>query len=506
MESGDYLNVLVEKLKDVLMSVVPITVIVLILNFTLTPLEIPLLIRFLLGATCIIIGLTIFLTGADIGITPIGSLMGANLTKTNKAWIVGIGGFILGFIVCIAEPSLLVLGEQVGSVTGGAIPKLSIVLSVSIGVGLLLATGFLRIVYNFPLYKLLTIIYTVILLLSFISSPNFLAVAFEASAAVTGALVVPFIMALAIGVSRLKKDSKASEEDSFGLVGLSGLGGLLSVMVMGIVFGADTVGGDLDATTTATVSILGPFLANLPRITGEVFFALLPIILIFIIFQQISFKLSKRTYHRILKGLLYTFVGLILFLLGVNAGFMDVGSVIGHNLASFDNKAIVVIVGLVLGLVTILAEPAVYVLTHQIEDVTGGSVPRRLILIALCLGVGSAVGLSVLRIVVPAIKFWHYVLPGYALAVGMMYIVPKLFVGIAFDSGAVASGPMCATFLLAFTQGAAAAAEGANVLIDGFGVIATVALMPVITLEVVGLIYKAKTAKEGLPADDESSR
>jgi hypothetical protein len=498
------LNVISEKLKEVMMSVVPIVIIVLILNFTLTPLDTPLLIRFLLGAACIIFGLTIFLLGIDLAITPIGSLMGSNLTKSNKVWLVAIGGITLGFIVCVAEPSLLVLGEQVAFVTGGAISKLSIVLSVSIGVGLLLASGFLRIVFNIPLYKQLTVIYTIILVLSLITSPNFLAVAFEASAAVTGALVVPFIMALALGVSSLKKDSKASEEDSFGLVGLSGIGGLLGVMVMGIVSRADTVAGDLDSKVSATMSILGPFIAELPRIVFEVLMALLPIILIFIIFQKLSFKLSRRKYKRILKGLAYTFIGLVLFLWGVNAGFMEVGSFIGHNLASLDNKAIVVIVGLLLGLVTILAEPAVYVLTHQIEDVTGGSVPRNLVLVALCLGVGSAVGLSVLRIVVPGIKFWHYVLTGYAIAVSMMYMVPKLFVGIAFDSGAVASGPMCATFLLAFTQGAADAVESANVLIDGFGVIATVALMPVITLQVVGLIYKAKTAKARLkPLEEE---
>lgn len=496
------MNVLAEKFKEVSMSVIPITIIVLILNFTLTPLETPLLIRFLLGAGCIILGLSIFLFGVDIGITPIGSLMGSHLTKSNKAWIVGLGGLILGFIICVAEPDLLILANQVDFVTAGKISKLSIVLSVSIGVGLLLATGFIRIVYNISLHKLLTGIYSIILILSLFSSSDFLGVAFDASAAVTGALVVPFIMALALGVSGLKKDSKASEQDSFGLVSLSGVGGLISVLIMGIVFGVENVSGDMDYKITETTSILGPFLKKLPTIAGEVLLALIPIIILFVIFQKVSFKSSKRTFRRISKGLLYTFIGLVLFLLGVNAGFMDVGSLIGYNLASFDNKAIVVIAGFVLGLVTILAEPAVYVLTHQIDEVTGGSIPRILVLIALCLGVGLAVGLSVLRVVVPGIKIWHYLLPGYIIALGMMYLVPKLFIGIAYDSGAVASGPMTATFLLAFTQGAADAIEGANVLIDGFGVIATVALMPVITLQVVGLIYKAKTSKGGLMVDD----
>ncbi|RKJ30321.1 DUF1538 domain-containing protein, partial [Butyricicoccus sp. 1XD8-22] len=248
-------------------------------------------------------------------------------------------------------------------------------------------------------------------------------------------------------------------------------------------------------------SIISPFLYKLPIIAQEIFIALMPILIAFLIFQKISFKMSKKSVKKILMGLLFTFLGLVLFLVGVNAGFMDVGAAVGFNIASLDNKAYVIIVGFILGLVTILAEPAVHVLTHQIEDVTSGYVKRKVVIFSLSIGVGLAIALSVIRVLVPELQLWHYLLPGYVIAVAMTYFVPKLFVGIAFDSGGVASGPMTATFVLAFVQGAAEAVEGANVLVDGFGMIAMVALTPLIALQVLGLVFKLKSKKEGLEND-----
>jgi len=239
---------------------------------------------------------------------------------------------------------------------------------------------------------------------------------------------------------------------------------------------------------------MGPFAATLPILIWEVFLALLPIVLIFLILQKFSLKLSKRTVRRILFGLIFTFIGMILFLAGVNAGFMDAGKAVGYAMASA-NKASIVVAGFVLGFVTILAEPAVYVLTHQIEDVTSGYVQRRIVLFALAIGVGIAVALSMMRIIIPSFQLWHCLLPGYVIAIALMYFVPKLFIGIAFDSGGVASGPMTATFILAFAQGAAQATQGANVLIDGFGMIALVAMTPLIALQILGLIFKIKSRK-----------
>ncbi|WP_035292460.1 DUF1538 domain-containing protein [Clostridium sp. KNHs214] len=490
------MSVLISKFKEVLLSVIPITIIVLILNYTLTPLETPIFIRFLIGALFLIIGLTIFLIGVDIGITPIGNNMGGALAKTNKLWLVVIAGLILGFFISVAEPDLHILAGQVDSVSSGLISKGSIVVIVSIGIAIMLAVGLGRIVYNFPLYKLLTIIYSIIFILACITSREFLAISFDASGATTGALTVPFILALAIGVSKLKKDSKASEKDSFGLVAIASTGAIISVMIMSIISKTDEITGNLEADGISE-SIIAPFIHEFSKVGTEVIIALLPILVLFLAFQKISFKLPKREVRKILFGVLFTFIGLVIFLVGVNAGFMDAGSIIGYSIATLDNKIYVILVGFILGVVTILAEPAVYVLTHQIEGVTSGYVKRSVVMFALAIGVGIAVALSVIRILIPELQLWQYLLPGYLLSIALSYFAPKLFVGIAFDSGGVASGPMTATFILAYTQGAAEAVEGANVLVDGFGVIAMVAMTPLIALQILGLIFKIKSKKGG---------
>ncbi len=490
------MNILIGKFKEVLFAVLPITTIVLLLNFTLTPLDTYLLIRFLLGAILIITGLSIFLFGADIGVGPIGALMGASLTKSNKAWIIGVAGLILGFFISIAEPDLHILAGQVNSVTSGMTSKHSIVIVVSIGIAVMLSIGLLRIVYNIALRKMLTIFYLLIFAAAFFTSSEFLAISFDASGATTGAMTVPFILALGLGVSSFKS-GVASEEDSFGLVAIASSGAILSVIIMSILSKSDKITGSLEIDAVYSTSIIEPFLKKSPTIAAEVFFALLPLLVLFISLQIIYLRLSRKSFFSILKGLLYTFAGLVLFLTGVNAGFMEVGSAVGYGVASLGGKWIIVLVGFILGLVVILAEPALYVLTNQIEEVTSGFIRKKIIVFALSIGVAFAVALSMLRIVVPGIQLWHYLLPGYIVSIALTYFVPKLFVGIAFDSGGVASGPMTATFILAFAQGAAQAIEGADVLIDGFGVIAMVALTPLIALQVLGLIFKRQTAKGG---------
>ena len=491
------MHVLGSKFKEVLFAVGPITVIVLLLSFTLTPLETPLILRFLIGAVLIVIGLTLFLLGVNIGITPIGNHMGSMITKRNKIWIVIIAGLTLGFIISIAEPDLHILAGQVSAVTAGLVTKFAIVGAVSAGIAVMLAFGLVRIVYNIPLYLILTVMYAIILVLAIFTSPEFLAISFDASGATTGALTVPFILALAIGVSALKKDSKASEKDSFGLVAIASTGAIIALMLMSIFSKTQGLTGVPAEETAVSQAVWLPFFQKLPVISLEILIALAPILLIFVFFQAVHFKLPAKTFITTLIGMTVTFTGLVLFLTGVNAGFMDAAGVIGFKMASLENKAYVVGFGFLLGLVTILAEPAVHVLTNQIEDVTSGYVKKRLVMLTLSVGVGVAVALSMLRIVVPGIQLWHYLLPGYMISVTLTYFVPKLFVGIAFDSGGVASGPMTATFILAFSQGVAGATEGADILADGFGMIAMVAMTPIIALQILGLLFLIKTNRGG---------
>jgi len=489
------LNVLTEKAKEVLYSILPITVIVIILHFSIAPVGNLVMGRFLMGAFLVTAGLSIFLVGVDIGITPVGQIMGKAIAKTNKLWIVIVGGLILGFFVSIAEPDLHILADQVAAVTSEAISKTSIMVAVSVGIAAMMAIGLLRIVFSVPLYKVLAACYLVVFVLALFSSQEFLAISFDASGATTGAMTVPFILALAIGVSAMEKDSKGSEKDSFGLVAIASVGAILSVMAMSVFGGHGSISGEVSTGGIESDIIIWPFIQSLGHIALEILIALSPIVVLFALSQLFLIHSSKKALRRIAMGLLFTFIGLVLFLSGVNNGFMDVGLVLGEKIASFESKAPLIGVGFLLGFVTILAEPAVHVLTDQIEDVTSGYVRKRVVLVTLAIGVGVAVALSMLRIATPAIRLWHYLLPGYVISIALMFFVPKLFVGIAFDSGGVASGPMTATFVLAFAQGAADAIEGASVVVDGFGMIAMVALTPLIALQVLGGIFKLTTRR-----------
>ena len=492
------MNVLQKKLKEVLSAVLPVVTFVVILKFTLVPLSGTLLLQFILGALAIVLGLSILLFGIEVGVMPFGQHIGASFLKSDKMWFVIVVGFLIGFFINIAEPDLQVVATQVSSVTGGYIPMFLIIVSVSIGTGAMLTVGIFRVVKNIPLRIVLAVLYGVVLILAIFSSPDMLAIGFDASGATTGALTVPLVLALSVGVASMKKDSKAAEEDSFGLVGVMSIGAPLGILMLNRFIRTDNITGFLEIHHTGEASLLAPFFEELPRIAFESFVALAPIIVLFAIFQRFSFRLPSRQYRKMLAGFLYTFIGLCIFLVGVNAGFMKVGNIIGQGLAAYDDKAILVGVGFLLGMLVILSEPAVYILTHQIESVTSGYIKRKTVLISLSIGVAFAVGLSMLRIVVPSIQLWHYLLPGFIVSLGMSFFVPKLFVGIAFDSGGVASGPMTATFVLAVAQGASDAVEHSSVLMDSFGVISMVAMTPLITLQALGLIYKFKSRKSGV--------
>ena len=493
------MQVLYNKLKEVIMAVLPIVGIVVLLNFTITPLGSEQLTSFLLGAALIISGLTLFLFGVDLGISPIGRYIGGAVVKKNSLWILAASGLILGFLISVAEPDLHILADQVDLATGGMLPKLHLVVMVSIGIAIMLTLGFVRIVYNISLKLILFLLYGLVLIGGILAPQEFLAISFDSSGATTGAMTVPFILALALGISALRKDSKSSEADSFGLVGISSVGAILAVMVMSIF----SNGGISEAADQVVSHGAATILESLLIISGEVLLALAPIFLVFLIVYKTSLNISKRKFRNIVVGLVYTFLGLVMFLAGVNTGFMEVGRKVGFEAMLNGGGMVVIGIGFVLGLVTILAEPAVYILTHQIEEVTSGFIKRKSVMTALSLGVGLAVALSMARIVIGPLELWHILIPGYLIAIGLMFFVPELFVGIAFDSGGVASGPMTATFILAFAQGAASAAEGADVLADGFGVIALVAMTPLIALQILGFIFHVKSKKVGVADDAE---
>lgn len=473
---------------------IPITLLVVILSFLLVPLEKEVFIRFLIGAALVIIGLGIFLFGVELGVGPIGNLMGKDVAKSNSSIYVAVLGFILGFMITIAEPDLHILATEVTSASGGIITSPMILIFVSIGVGIMVSVGLLRILYGKPLNKVFTLFYLGIFFLGLSISEEFLAISVDASGATTGAMTTPFILALGYGVSQLK-GGKQSEEDSFGMVGLASIGPIFMVMILSRVLGVGSITGEPEPII-AIEGVIKPFIHGFIPLIKDSVITLLPLTIIFIVFNKVKFKVSRNHTRSVLIGLIYTFLGLTLFLLGVNTGFMEAGRILGFGIASMEQWWLLPAIGFLLGTVVVLAEPAVYVLTEQVEQVTSGHIKKKNILVTLSIGIAFAVTMSMLRIILPGLKLWHFLLPGFAIAALMSFFVPSIFVGIAYDSGGVASGPMTATFILAFAQGAADAIPTANVLVDGFGVIAMIAMMPIVSIQVLGFLFKMQEKRK----------
>lgn len=498
------MGLLKQKFKEILMSVIPIVFIVFIIHLLIVPLPSDLLIRFILGVVLIIIGLTLFLLGVDLGIAPLGSYLGERIVKLNKLWVVVVAGLILGFVMTIAEPGLLVYANQIQLITGGLVLSSLLLWIVAIGISVLLVVGFIRIIYNLPLHIILTLLYGIVMVLAVFTQVEFINIAFDASGATTGVLAVPFILSLAYGVSHLKKDSSSGEQDAFGTIAIVSVGAIISVLILNIVSQDVAFVNQSLIVLREDTSIFNVFAEALKPALKDTAFAMIPLLLILGISQGLVFKMRFSKFMHIFKGFIYVFLGLFLFLIGVMGGFIDVGAAIGTSLIANEQYSLFLLIAFFIGVVTILAEPAVHVLTRQIEDITAGYISKNAVLISMSLGVGIAVFLSALRVFIEPLQVWHLLLPGYIIAVILMYIVPKIFVGMAYDAGGVATGPMTATFILAFMYGATGAYPNASILLDGLGTIALVALTPIITLQVLGLLYKVKNIKGGIDNVNES--
>ena len=457
--------IFLEEIKNTSKSVIPIAILVVILNF-FVGVESKLLINFFIGCVGVILGLGVFLTGVEISISEIGSMMGDFIARFDKIAKVIIFGIFIGFIISIAEPDLLILANEVTSAVG--IPAQIIVMIISLGVGLMISLGLFRIFKEIRLSNMMWAIYLSVFVLMIFTDSVGHAIAFDASGATTGAMTTPFIIALGLGVASLK--GERTEDDSFGLVGLASTGPILAGLLMSLF----SKGGYVLIEEAAHRSALYSGFINST-------FAIVPIALVFYIMNFLYFKVEKDELRRISIGMLYTYLGLIVFLASVEGGFMELARVMGEGLA--DSKFLPLI-GFVLGLLVVLAEPAVSVLAEQVEDVTGGSIPRKNILVALSIGVAFAVMLAIFRIRIDGFALWMLIVPGFLLSLILSRRVDQIFVGIAFDSGGVASGPMTATFILAFCQGVA------GNIADGFGVISFVAMMPVLTIMIMGNLYR----------------
>lgn len=494
------------KIKESIFSILPVVAIVVILNFTpilnLSGVEIA---AFLISSVFLIVGMGLFNLGADFAMSPMGDHIGSGLTKSKNLFLLLAVAFSMGMLITVAEPDLTVLAEQIGSAINGTL----LIFTVGAGVGLFLLLAVLKIVFKKSLSALLLFFY--LALFAFISllvlngGRGMLSIAFDSGGVTTGPVTVPFIMALGVGIAATIGGGD-SGENSFGLIALCSIGPIIAVSLLsmsvtgGISYALPdySIGAHLDANFSSTVL----------TILKDVAFALLLIVAFFIVLDIFVLKLPLKKLKQIGIGIIFTYVGLVMFLLSVNVGFVPVGYKMGVQISQ--NPPVLVIFGFVIGAVTVLAEPAIHVLNRQVEEITGGTVSKRSMMIALSAGVGIAIGLSMIRMIFN-FSILYYVVPGYLISLGFAFFVPKIYTAIAFDSGGVASGPLTSGFILPFAIGACVTLHGGDGVLEfAFGIVATVAMAPLIAIQLLG--FRAIAArrmreriamKRILNADDE---
>ena len=494
------MNIL-KKSKETLCSVAPIMALVLILAFTAVPFTPGLIARFLTGGLMVIAGLTLFLIGIDIGIIPIGERSGAALTSKKNLKLLLSVSFLIGFMITIAEPDVQVLAGQIGNLSAN-VNKWTLVIMIALGVGFFVTLGLCRTVLSLKLRRVLIISYLFLFALAYFCPDYLQGAAFDAGGATTGPMTVPFIMALGMGVASVRARKNSRDNDSqFGLTGIASIGPIAAVCLYGIIlnyfFAHDE---SLTATTIESAENLPEgmriYATLFPEVFSDVFKSLFPLLIMFICFQIFLLKMPPVQLRKMFSGVVYCFIGLVLFLLGAEGGFMPAGQKVGEYLGFLSISKggiwtfIIIILAFIFGAITVCAEPAVWVLTEQVEEASGGNIKRRIMLTSLSLGVAFSIGLSILKIIY-GFSIWYILIPGYALALILTFFCPPLFTGIAFDSGGVASGPMTSTFILSFTLGCASSYSSSSS--SAFGVIALVAMTPLIAIQILGIIYKIKT-------------
>ena len=486
-------TVLPEKLAESLKSVLPVTAVIFLLCFFVAPVPSSVMLAFVLGACSLIVGMGLFSLGADMAMSRIGEHIGSVMSRSRKLWLILIVSFAVGIFITVSEPDLMVLAQQVPN-----IPNPVIIWSVALGVGLFLVLAMLRIFLNISLRWLLVGFYGALFILSFFVPRDYLSTAFDSGGVTTGPMTVPFIMALGVGVSSVRSDRRAGE-DSFGLIALCSVGPVIAVLLLGLLY--RTEGGAYSPFVVPEISnsmeLWKLYADAFPHYFKEVAMAFLPIAGIFAVFQLPKSRMRGNELVRALVGILYTYLGLVLFLTGANVGFMPVGNYLGELIGILPYRWIIVPIGMLLGYFIVAAEPAVHVLNKQVADMTEGAIPQKAMSLSLSIGVAISVGLAMTRVLTGLPIMW-ILGPGYAAALILSFFVPPMFTAIAFDSGGVASGPMAATFLLPLAMGLCVAVGG-NVAQDAFGVVSMVAMIPLITIQVLGLVYKHK-AKQAAKA------
>ncbi|MDR2402859.1 MAG: DUF1538 domain-containing protein [Spirochaetaceae bacterium] len=479
-------KILKEKIMEAFSSVLPITAIILIAAVILD-MHTGTILMFLVGAALLIIGMGFFTLGADMAMMPMGEGIGIQLTKSSKLVIIMVVSFIMGLVITMAEPDLQVLARQVPSIR----PELILIFTISVGVGLFLVLAILRILLRIRLSTLLIIFYIITFVIAYFAPANFIPVAFDSGGVTTGPITVPFILSMGVGVASIRGD-KGSQEDSFGLVSLCSIGPILAVLLLGIFYNPSgaQVESHIVYQPIGSREVIRSFANDFPNSLEDVLKALGAIVAFFVIFQLITRRYKKHQLVRIVVGFIYTLIGLVVFLTGVTVGFIPAGQFIGVTLAAGPFKWILVPLGMLIGYYIVAAEPAVHVLNKQVEEISSGAIPQKIMQRGLAIGMAISLAITMIRILTGLSIMW-ILIPGYAFALILSFFVPRIFTGIAFDSGGVCSGPMTSTFLLPLAMGTCEGV-GRDLMIDAFGIIAVVAMTPLIIIQLLGLIYGRK--------------
>ena len=480
------MNLLKDKIVESLKSVLPIALIVLALSITIVPISTGDMFLFLVGVVCLVIGMSLFTSGAEMSMQQLGSKIGSTVGGSKKIWLIAFISFIIGILVTISEPDLVILAEQVNGMDNWVL-----ILTVSVGVGIFLAIAVMRIVFNWNLTAIMIGFYAVAFVLGFFVDKSFLSLGFDSGGVTTGPMTVPFIMSIGAGVS-ISKASGNDRNDSFGITGLCSIGPIISVLVLGIVMKVEgtyvpTVNDPVADTREGVVRFIHGFGEHLI----DVLIALAPIIVFALLFQLVTHAFNKAQIIRMGVGIVYVLLGLAVFLTGANVGFLPTGTTIGQSLASIGGGWLLVPISMLLGYFIVKAEPSVYVLNKLVETMSAGAISGKTTGLGLSIGVSAALGLAALRIITGIHILW-FLIPGYIIALTLSFFVPKIFVGISFDSGGVASGTMMSAFVLPLCMGACNTLGG-DVMTDAFGCVAFVAMAPIIAIQVCGFVYKVKS-------------
>ena len=480
------MNLIKDKITESLKSVLPIALIVLALSITIVPISTGDMFLFLVGVVCLVIGMSLFTAGAEMSMQQLGTKIGSTVGGSKKIWLIAFVSFIIGILVTISEPDLVILAEQVSGME-----NMILILTVSVGVGIFLCIAVMRIVFNWNLTAIMIVFYSAAFVLAMFVDKSFLSLAFDSGGVTTGPMTVPFIMSIGAGVS-MSKMSGDDRNDSFGITGLCSIGPIIAVLVLGIVMKVEgTYIPDDPIFVDTTKEGVEIFIHGFGEHISDVLIALAPIIVFAILFQLLTKAFNKGQLIKMAIGIAYILVGLAIFLTGANVGFVPTGTAIGSSLAGIGGGWLLIPISMLLGYFIVKAEPSVYVLNKLVETMSAGAISGKTTGLGLSIGVSAALGLAALRIITGVNILW-FLIPGYIIALSLSFFVPKIFVGISFDSGGVASGTMMSAFVLPLCMGACNSLGG-NVMTDAFGCVAFVAMAPIITIQISGLVYKMKT-------------